>query len=263
LWLVTDDAPFNLGSILAFMCFDLVSYFFLKLSKIDISENLRFLPRIFSRVLIGPANRGQTVEWPKWRRSALCSWLVQSPEKITTASTPRRTPSNGFETANQKETSQPESRAVEFVFTLFSQAFEDRHFRNLRDFLAPAFEGGELSLGGWRLRWCSVKTKARTSQGQLPELTRWQAPRRETRSAVAVQDHYQAAAEEMQDDRRRSEHVGLFCHVRWQTATGPRRFSSVLALLHPAACRFEDSSFLSRAFERRHFRKLRKSSNRG
>jgi len=25
------------------MCFDLVSYFFLKLSKIDISENLRFL----------------------------------------------------------------------------------------------------------------------------------------------------------------------------------------------------------------------------
>jgi hypothetical protein len=25
------------------MCFDLVGYFFLKLSKIDISENLRFL----------------------------------------------------------------------------------------------------------------------------------------------------------------------------------------------------------------------------
>jgi hypothetical protein len=41
--LVTDDAPFNLGSILAFMCFDLVSYFFLKLSNADISENLRFL----------------------------------------------------------------------------------------------------------------------------------------------------------------------------------------------------------------------------
>jgi hypothetical protein len=41
--LVTDDAPFNLGSILAFMCFDLVGYFFLKLSKIDISENLKSL----------------------------------------------------------------------------------------------------------------------------------------------------------------------------------------------------------------------------
>jgi len=30
------------------MCFDLVGYFFLKLSKIDISENLRFLARSFS-----------------------------------------------------------------------------------------------------------------------------------------------------------------------------------------------------------------------
>jgi hypothetical protein len=30
--------------------------------------------------------------------------------------------------ANQKETSQPESWAIAFVFTLFSQAFEDRHF---------------------------------------------------------------------------------------------------------------------------------------
>jgi hypothetical protein len=38
------------------------------------------------------------------------------------------TPSNGLDTANQKETSQPESFAVLFVFTLFSQAFEDRHF---------------------------------------------------------------------------------------------------------------------------------------
>ena len=29
---------------------------------------------------------------------------------------------------NQKETSQPESSAIAFIFTLFSQAFEDRHF---------------------------------------------------------------------------------------------------------------------------------------
>ena len=41
---------------------------------------------------------------------------------------PTRTPSNGLETANQKETFQPESWAIAFVFTLFSQAFEDRHF---------------------------------------------------------------------------------------------------------------------------------------
>jgi hypothetical protein len=38
------------------------------------------------------------------------------------------TPSNGLETANQKETSQPESFAVLFVFTLFSQAFEGGDF---------------------------------------------------------------------------------------------------------------------------------------
>jgi hypothetical protein len=30
--------------------------------------------------------------------------------------------------ANQKETSQPDSWAITFVFTLFSQAFEGRHF---------------------------------------------------------------------------------------------------------------------------------------
>src|SRR4029077_6962724 len=39
---------------------------------------------------------------------------------------PSRTPSNGLENANQKETFQ--SEVVEFIFTLFSQAFEDRHF---------------------------------------------------------------------------------------------------------------------------------------
>jgi len=46
-------------------------------------------------------------------------------KKIARTRKPSRTPSNGLETANQKETFQS---AVEFVFTLFSQAFEDRHF---------------------------------------------------------------------------------------------------------------------------------------
>ena len=40
------------------------------------------------------------------------------------------TPSNGLDTANQKETFQPEYFAVLFVFTLYSQAFGDRHFAN-------------------------------------------------------------------------------------------------------------------------------------
>jgi hypothetical protein len=49
-------------------------------------------------------------------------------QKIAAARMPSRTPSNGLKMANQKETSQPESWAIAFVFTLFSQAFEDRHF---------------------------------------------------------------------------------------------------------------------------------------
>jgi len=45
---------------------------------------------------------------------------------------------HGLETANQNERSQPESRAVEFVFTLFSQAFEYRHLRNFLTYSAMA-----------------------------------------------------------------------------------------------------------------------------
>jgi hypothetical protein len=49
-------------------------------------------------------------------------------QKIAKARIASRTPSKGLETANQKETFQPESLAVGFVFTLFSQAFADRDF---------------------------------------------------------------------------------------------------------------------------------------
>src|SRR5215467_10526743 len=38
---------------------------------------------------------------------------------------PSAIPINGLETANQKEMFQPASGVIEFVFTLFSQAFED------------------------------------------------------------------------------------------------------------------------------------------
>jgi hypothetical protein len=49
-------------------------------------------------------------------------------QKIAAARRPSKTPSNGLEMANQKETRQPESWAIAFVFMLFSQAFEHRHF---------------------------------------------------------------------------------------------------------------------------------------
>jgi hypothetical protein len=57
----------------------------------------------------------------------------------------------------------------------------------------------------------------------------------------------------MQDDYRRSRYVGSFFRFRCRVSTRPRRFSSVPALWHPATCRFESSSFLSQAFEDRHF----------
>jgi len=40
------------------------------------------------------------------------------------ASMARRTPSNGLETAKQKEKSQPESSAIGFVFMILSKAFK-------------------------------------------------------------------------------------------------------------------------------------------
>jgi hypothetical protein len=62
--------------------------------------------------------------------------LFDHRQKIAATRKASRTPSNGLGTANQKEKSQPEPWAIEFVFTLFSQAFEDRHFT----------EAGNLSL---------------------------------------------------------------------------------------------------------------------
>src|SRR5262249_32190338 len=49
-------------------------------------------------------------------------------QKIAKASMARRTPSNGLETANQKEKFQPEFWAIGFVFMVFSKEFEPRHF---------------------------------------------------------------------------------------------------------------------------------------
>src|SRR6478672_9192324 len=47
---------------------------------------------------------------------------------MAAATNPIATPIKGLSTANQKETCQPESWAIAFVFMPFSQAFEYRHF---------------------------------------------------------------------------------------------------------------------------------------
>ena len=54
---------------------------------------------------------------------------------------PNRTPSNGFETANQKETSHPGFSVSGFIFTRFSHGFEDRHFTNPEDFFGDCAFG--------------------------------------------------------------------------------------------------------------------------
>jgi len=52
-------------------------------------------------------------------------------QKIAAARKASRTPINGLETANQKETRHPDSSAVGFVFMPFSQAFAVRHFTRI------------------------------------------------------------------------------------------------------------------------------------
>jgi hypothetical protein len=119
------------------MCFDLVSYFFLKLSKIDISENFENLQTADNRDERRPLSVLVSLDWSgrieaeqqddqdedDWRYA---HGFVDHRQKIAAARMPSRTPSNGLETTNQKETFQ--SEVVEFIFTLFSQAFEDGHF---------------------------------------------------------------------------------------------------------------------------------------
>src|SRR5438477_6093639 len=125
------------------MCFDLVSYFFLKLSKIDISENfenLQTADNADDRDERRPLSVLVSLEWSgrieteqenhqgEDYRSYAHGFFAHR-QKIAAVRMPSRTPSNGLETANQKETFQ--SEVVEFIFTLFSQAFEDGHFTKL------------------------------------------------------------------------------------------------------------------------------------
>ena len=45
-------------------------------------------------------------------------------QTIAAARSPRRTPTNGLEMANQKEKPKPESWAIEFVYTLYLKDFK-------------------------------------------------------------------------------------------------------------------------------------------
>jgi hypothetical protein len=56
--------------------------------------------------------------------------FVHHRQKIAKARKARRTPSNGLETANQKEKFQPESSTIGFVLMILSKAFKARNFTN-------------------------------------------------------------------------------------------------------------------------------------
>ena len=78
---------------------------------------------------------------------------------------PSTAPSNGLDTANQKETSQPESFA--FVFTLFSQALDDQHFRKLERRRHPFVTGRDQALVGFCPASPTPATNADTRLAQL------------------------------------------------------------------------------------------------
>jgi len=95
---------------------------FLSLLKIEISENLKFLARGFPRrrlllplsvfpVSLDLSGRIETEEQNHQNEDDWCyaHGFLDHRQKIAAARMPTRTPSNGLETANQKETFQPDS----------------------------------------------------------------------------------------------------------------------------------------------------------
>jgi hypothetical protein len=100
---------------------------FLKLWKTDISEDLESRRTADSADEKDESKPNSRMIKTKTIRVMLMAFSSHR-QKIAAARRPTRTPSNGLETANQKETRQPDSSALGFIFTLFSQAFEGRHF---------------------------------------------------------------------------------------------------------------------------------------
>jgi len=77
-------------------------HLFLKLSKIDISQNFRFLAGVLG------CHRGR-IETEQQNDQDEDEWRHAHGRKIASAMMASRMPSRGLKTANQKETFQPES----------------------------------------------------------------------------------------------------------------------------------------------------------
>src|SRR6266576_1264623 len=110
----------------------MLCYFFLNLSKIDISENLRFLARSFSAscVLTGPVESKPDSKMIKMKTIGVVLMALS----IIGKKSPRR----GRRAEHQSTDSRRQTRGKHACQTLerldlssryFSQAFEDRNFR--------------------------------------------------------------------------------------------------------------------------------------
>jgi hypothetical protein len=106
---------------------DLLVHWFLKFSKVGISENSRFF------VWLDVCGR---IETEQENHQDEEDWRQVHGRKIAKARIASRTPSKGLVTANQNEAFRPDSWVIELVFTLFPKTFEDRHFRKFRIFLS-------------------------------------------------------------------------------------------------------------------------------
>jgi hypothetical protein len=73
-------------------------------------------------------NRNRTVNHQHEENWCYAHGIFDYRQKIAAARMPNTMPISGLSSANQKETFQPDFWAIEFVFTLFSQVFEDQHF---------------------------------------------------------------------------------------------------------------------------------------
>ena len=73
---------------------------------------------------------------------------------------PSRTPSNGLETANQKQKSQGDTLALGSVFIPFSQVFEDRHFTKPCLPHTPFLTGTRVLLAVSSMLACAAESKS-------------------------------------------------------------------------------------------------------
>jgi hypothetical protein len=84
--------------------------------------------------------------------------LFHHRQKIATVSKPRRTPSTGLETANQKQKSQAGSLAVGFVFMLFLKRSKIDISQNMKFFWDACSAVGAIRIDAWRVRYPAQNT---------------------------------------------------------------------------------------------------------